>query len=154
MRPPALAVALLAGLAAAAAWISSAPAAQPMPVETYSRECGACHMAYPGQLLPTRSWQALLRDLDHHFGENASLDPATVATIAAYLRANAADAGGRRTPVLEGLGPNDVPLRITDTPFWHEVHEEVSPARFRSARVKTRSNCLACHRGGSGGDGD
>jgi hypothetical protein len=84
--------------------------------------------------------------------ENAGLDPQTAQTIAGYLAANAADAHGSRT--MEGLSPNDVPLRITDTPFWIDAHEEVSAARFTAPAVKSKSNCLACHsdKGGDGGD--
>lgn len=154
MRRALIAVALLTSLAAAGGvWVASAPAAQPAsPVEVYSRECGACHMAYPPQLLPARSWHALIGGLDKHFGENASLDPATAQTIAAYLAANAADTLGPGARPLWGIGPTDVPLRITETPFWISIHEEISPARFRSPQVKSKSNCLACHQQGGGGD--
>ena len=143
MRPLLTAAALAAGLAAIAA--GRATAFQPMPVELYSQECGACHMSYPAQLLPPRSWQALLGALDHHFGENATLDPATVAAISAYLAANAAGSG---SPALDGLGPHDVPLRITGTPYWRGLHAGIAPARFSSAKVKSPANCLACHGGG------
>jgi len=121
--------------------------------QLYGKECGACHMPYPPMMLPARSWHTLISGLNRHFGENASLDPQTAQTIAGYLSTNAADARGSRA--MEGLGPNDVPLRITDTPFWIDAHEGVSAKRFTAPAVRSKSNCLACHRdkgGGGGGD--
>ena len=155
MRLSVIGVALLAGLAAACASHPMgimAARADDAAGQLYGKECGACHMAYPPVMLPARSWHALISGLDKHFGENASLDPQTVRTIAGYLSANAADARGARTMV--GLGPNDVPLRITDTPFWIDAHEEVSARRFTAPAVKSKSNCLACHsdKGGGGDD--
>src|SRR4051812_22331997 len=60
----------------------------------WKKECGACHMAFQPELLPARSWTALMAGLDNHFGENASLDAATSQAILAYLQAHAADVGG------------------------------------------------------------
>jgi hypothetical protein len=111
-------------------------------------ECSACHMAYPAGLLPARSWQAVMNGLKDHFGENASLDAATAKHIADYLVANAADARGRRSRVLRGLGASDVPLRISETPWWIAEHRgEVSPGAFEDPRVGSKANCAACHRG-------
>jgi hypothetical protein len=154
MRLSVVAVALLAGIAAACgsdpAVIMAARAADAAG-QLYGKECGACHMPYPPMMLPARSWHALIDGLDKHFGENASLDPQAAETIAGYLAANAADTRGSRA--MEGLGPNDVPLRITDTPFWIDAHEEVSARRFTAPAVRSKSNCLACHIGkGGGGD--
>ena len=48
----------------------------PVADATVAKECGACHMVFPPQLLPARSWQKLMADLSSHFGEDASLaDP-------------------------------------------------------------------------------
>ena len=156
MRRSLIGVALLAGLAAACGNHERgfmAAQADDAAGQLYGKECGACHMPYPPSLLPARSWHALLGRLDSHFGENASLDPQAAGTIAAYLAANAADTRGSRA--MQGLGPSDVPLRITETPFWIDAHEEVSPARFASPKVRSKSNCLACHSDkGEGGDDD
>jgi hypothetical protein len=155
MRPSVIGVALLAGLAAACGTHRTgimAAQADDAAGQLYGKECGACHMPYPPPMLPARSWHALMGGLDKHFGENASLDPQTARTIAGYLAASAADTRGSRA--MEGLGPNDVPLRITDTPFWIDAHEEVSAARFTAPAVKSKSNCLACHSEKGGGDED
>jgi len=122
----------------------------PTPEEAFKTECGACHMAYPPGLLPVRSWLAIMGDLGNHFGENASLDEATATAIADYLFANAADTSGTGSGILRGLKASDVPLRITDTPWWQRQHTEVPDSAFARANVKSKSNCLACHGDGSG----
>ena len=112
------------------------------------KECGACHLAFSPQMLPARSWKKLMGDLANHFGESASLPEATRAEIAAYLAANAGDAALSKNGryFLRGIDPAETPLRITQTPFWQAVHEEVPNAYFTSAQVKTAANCVACHR--------
>lgn len=112
------------------------------------QECSACHMVFPPQLLPARSWESIMRDLADHFGEDASLAEPVRADIAAYLIAHAADAPGTEDgdQFLRRLEPTDIPLRITETPFWVRQHDEIADDRFLSAEVKTRSNCIACHK--------
>jgi len=133
---------------AQAAQVLSAPAEK-----TTAQQCSACHMAYPAELLPARSWQKLMSDLSHHFGEDASLSDRDRAAIAAYLTAHAADgpASGREGErFLRGLSPSATPLRITDTPYWRRRHGEISPRRFSDSEVKTAANCGACHNGRRG----
>lgn len=111
-------------------------------------ECGSCHLAYPPQMLPARSWGRILDTLADHFGEDASLQEAARADIAAYLRDNAADspgaAEGKR--FMRRLDPAQTPLRLTETPWWQRAHEEIPSTRFDSEKVKSRANCAACHR--------
>ena len=121
-------------------------AATTSPQETFNKQCGACHMAYPPEFLPARSWKAITGNLTHHFGEDASLDKATTKVIADYLMANAADrAPGVPASVLRGIGPDDAPLRITDTPFWRRIHGNIPDSIIARPEVKTKSNCLGCH---------
>ena len=110
-------------------------------------ECAACHMAYPPQMLPARSWQKIMGNLADHFGEDASLAEPVRADILAYLTAHAADAPGtaQGRPYLRGLDASAVPLRITETPFWQRAHDEVSRSSFTSPSVKSPANCVACH---------
>ena len=102
----------------------------PVADVTVRQECGACHMVFPPQLLPARSWQKLMADLSSHFGEDATLaDPAREA-ITAYLVANAADGPGARggQRFLRGLSAADTPLQISTTPFWQRAHDEITAA--------------------------
>ena len=52
----------------------------------YIEECGACHLAYPPGLMPSKSWQKMMGGLSDHFGENAELDEETEQLIVRYLQ--------------------------------------------------------------------
>ena len=103
----------------------------PVTDQTVAKECGACHMVFPPQLLPARSWQKLMADLSSHFGEDATLADPARQTITSYLVAHAADGpqtrDGKR--FLRGLSAADTPQRISATPFWQRAHDEVSAAQ-------------------------
>ncbi len=143
------ALSLAAVLAAPAGMAKAAVTGQ---AETM-KECSACHMAYPPVLLPQRSWKAIMSDLSNHFGGDASLDPKTTKDIEAFLVSHAADAGGRRSGVLDGLSPDKTPLRITDMPWFNVVHGQRARAYAKShAAIKTISNCTGCHRGAASGN--
>ena len=144
---------LLAGLALVA-WLTPAFAeGMRLPAikhEATKTECSACHMAFQPQMLPARSWEAIMGDLANHFGENAQLDDAVTADITAYLVANAADANGKKNRLMRGINKSDAPLRITETPWWVRAHRgEVSEASFK--RAGSKANCAACHRGAATG---
>ncbi len=150
MKRLVLSIGIALGLGAAA----GQAIAQDHAGATTLKECGACHMAFPPQLLPARSWKKIMSGLSDHFGENADLPEPTRAEIAAYLVAHAADAPGTvNGPLfLRGVDPGAVPLRITELPFWKAVHSEIPASEFKSAQVKSAANCLACHRGGGEGE--
>lgn len=101
------------------------------------KECGECHMAFQPALLPAGSWRAIMGNLSDHFGEDASLPPATAASIEHYLVAGA----GRGDPSL---------LRITEQRWWRHEHD-FSPGRFARPEVRSKINCAACHQGAENG---
>jgi mono/diheme cytochrome c family protein len=139
--------------AATAATAPAPDAATPVSGEqAFNTECSACHMAYPPGLLPARSWQAITGDLSNHFGEDASLDPATTQAIADYLVAHAAETTRQAQWLLSGIGSNKVPRRITEMPWWRRVHNEVPDRVFARKDIMTKSNCLGCHSGGASGE--
>ena len=111
-------------------------------------ECGSCHLAFSPAMLPASSWKRMMGELPNHFGEDASVDAATAATIEAYLTANAADTGGRTfsRKLLRGVSAASAPQRITELPKWISEHREVSPREWTSKDVRSKSNCVACHR--------
>jgi Dihaem cytochrome c len=115
--------------------------------KNWQQECASCHIAYAPAFLPKASWQRLMGGLDNHFGENASLDPATQADILRYLEANAADAGSSRmgNRVMR-MAANDAPLRITETRWFVRKHDEVPRATWSRKSVGSAANCAACHR--------
>jgi len=118
------------------------------------KECSDCHLAFPPQMLPARSWDKIMAGLADHFGEDASLPEDVRADIAAYLAANAADApatkNGKR--FLRRLAADATPLRITETPFWQRAHDEIRAGRYDSPQVKSRANCAACHKTAAKGE--
>ncbi len=107
------------------------------------KECGACHMVYSPQMLPQRSWQAIMSSLESHFGENANLDEAMKQDVLSYLLANAADAPGQKgyLGLLRGVTSDAVPNRITEMPWFGGSHGEASFGKRKA------SNCIACHVG-------
>ena len=97
---------------------------------TWQTECSACHIAYPPGMLPATSWREMMRTLDQHFGTDASLDAQTVAEILPFLEKNAGESSAKT-------------LRITETGWFKHEHDEISEIVWK--RVKSPSNCAACH---------
>jgi|SRR5579859_7128585 len=103
----------------------------------YQKECAACHVAYAPGMLPADSWQRVVNNLPHHYGTDASLDPATVTELSAWLTANAGTwKRARETP------PE---ARITLSAWFIHEHDEVPAATWKRPAVKSASNCAACH---------
>ena len=101
----------------------------------YKQQCGACHMAYPPELLPSASWRKVVSRLNDHFGEQLEIDPEVKKVIIEYLNTNAADNcnTGLGTRIMRCLG-NRTPLRITEIPYIRARHREIT------------SNCSTCHK--------
>ena len=110
----------------------------------YQQECAACHTAYPPTMMPAASWNRIMNNLPHHFGTDASLDPATVKELSGWINAHA----GTYKRVSEEP-PQD---RITRTAWFVRKHDEVSAATWKRASVKSASNCSACHTTADKGD--
>lgn len=110
----------------------------------YVEECGGCHMAYPAMLLPQQSWRSIMAGLEDHFGENAELDDATHGEIEDYLVRESGRVSYRK--LFRNLA-GEAPLRITELPYFVHEHDEI-PARLIAGndRVKSLSQCSACHR--------
>lgn len=147
----ALALVLGLGTAATGGWFALAtrsglgvPRSAMDPL--YVSECGACHVAYHPSLLPRTAWAGLMASLADHFGEDASLDPATTAALAAWLDANAAEAFDTKAANRLRLVNPEPPFAITATPFWRRTHHEIPDAVFNRAPIDGRGNCAACHR--------
>jgi hypothetical protein len=143
MRVP-IALALLA-----AAPLALAGEVQPVSDPVVKKECGACHMTFPPQFLPMRSWQKLVEGLADHFGQDASLPEAQRAAVLRYHLEHAADAPGagrEASKFASSIPGGETPLRITETGRWVRKHQKVKPERWKSPAVKSRLNCVACHK--------
>lgn len=112
----------------------------------YVTECGSCHLAYPAGLLPERSWLQMIKGLSDHFGENAEVDEKTESQITAYLTANAAERGSRRSlKINESIPSQDIPLRFSETRFYQAKHKNLSDEIFTRKSVGSKARCQACH---------
>ncbi len=143
---------LLLALAAGAAAFTAAPASAgdhgrglSVPLlPQYQQECAGCHVAYPPGLLPATSWQRIMSGLPRHYGTDASVDPATQLTLAAWL---AAHAGTYRRAAEQPAED-----RITRSAWFVREHREIAAGTWRSPAVKSTANCMACHPRAEQGD--
>jgi mono/diheme cytochrome c family protein len=141
-RPAAVLTLALLSLAAASARADGPRMPLHVP-PAYTQECGACHTAYPPGLLPARSWQRLMGGLERHFGSDATLDPATVSELSAWLQQHA----GRARRVADSP-PQD---RITRSEWFERKHRAIEPAVWALPSVRSAAQCAACHRGAGQG---
>ncbi|GJL82416.1 MAG: hypothetical protein DHS20C01_20500 [marine bacterium B5-7] len=122
----------------------------------YVEECGACHLAYPAQLLPADSWRQIMFGLADHFGENAELSVGTRDELLGYLLNQAADGPltRRKSKLLRGLdGPP--PLRITELAYFRDTHDEIPIKMVKdNPDVRSFSNCDSCHKSAARGEFD
>ena len=113
--------------------------------QAYVEECSSCHLAYPASMLPARSWQKMMGNLENHFDENAELDAEMNQQISDYLVANAGDSGSRSSKMLRSLSRNDTPLRISELPYFKKEHDEMPRRVLQDERIGSLSNCQNCH---------
>ena len=114
----------------------------------FEEECASCHMAFPPQMLHADSWRAMMGDLSHHFGSDASLDEKRRIAITDFLVANA---NGRKTGTTRDAAGKPL-LRITETARFAKKHREIAAATIQRASIKSPANCTACHRQAATGD--
>ena len=114
----------------------------------FEEECASCHMAFPPQMLHADSWRAMMGDLSHHFGSDASLDEKRRAAITDFLLTHA---GGRKTGTTRDASGKPL-LRITETARFEKKHREIAAATFKRASIKSPANCTACHTRAAAGD--
>ncbi len=122
------------------------------PGALYQDQCGACHLAYPAEFLPSGSWRAILAALNDHFGESLTISPETAQEIMNYLEANAADrsTSKRAAKVMGSLG-GTTPLRVTEVPYILKKHHKISSDVLRRPSIGSLANCAACHRTAANG---
>lgn len=131
---------LFAAVALTAPAFAGGDGGRHMPADVpraYTQECSSCHVAYPPGLLPAQSWNRIMNGLGHHYGTDASLDPAIVHQLSVWLQDNA----GTYKRVVEAP-PQD---RITRSAWFVRKHRGIDPAVWKAPSVKSAANCNACH---------
>ena len=90
--------------------------------------------------------------LENHFGESAELDALASRQIEEYLVRESEHVSYRK--LFRNLG-DATPLRITGLPYFRHEHDEI-PAEFfgGGSKVKSLSQCNACHRAAERGEFD
>ncbi len=143
MRASLIAFSLLASTTAAA------EAVLPMPSSPlYVSECGSCHTAYAPGYLPARSWARLMSELNRHFGEDASLKAAERDLLTAQLQSLALDTSYANPAIAArngGAWASEAPLRLSTSPFFHYMHDEVPDSIWARPQIASKANCVACH---------
>lgn len=122
----------------------------PVTDKVYKEECGSCHFAFQPGLLPEASWRKLMEAnaLADHFKQNAELDESARKHILDLLVANSAEKSyfKRSRKIMASLDEGMAPLRITETPYIEEKHEEVEEKiDIKKSKVKSFANCDKCH---------
>ncbi len=113
---------------------------------TYAKECGACHAPHHPSIAPAAAWQAILERLDDHFGDNAELDPATVAQLRTYLLAQSAEQfDSKAANIFRDVAAGETLPRVTETASWKRLHRAIASNVFQAKPVAGRVNCQACH---------
>lgn len=121
----------------------------PVMNQAYLAECGSCHFAFQPGLLPKRSWEKVMHELDNHFGDNAGLDSQTQQAILHYLTIHSAEHSKqlRSQHLLASIRPGEIPMRITDTLYFKRKHHQIPEQIVKgNPAIGSFSNCNNCHR--------
>lgn len=115
---------------------------QPTEVNAkWEEECSACHIAFAPGLLQAESWLNIMQNLGNHFGVDAALTANENKEITEFLVSNASIRW--RTP--------QAPSRISDA-AWFKKNHSLHAGAWKNPRIKSISNCLACHKKADHGD--
>ncbi len=124
---------------------------QPVKNELYKEECASCHFGYQAGLLPKRSWIKLMetKELENHFGDDASIDEQDRLTLLSYLVANASDSKTNRSrlshEITRKISRYSTPIALSETRYFKKEHDEIPTRLIKQEDVKTIANCVACH---------
>ncbi len=112
----------------------------------YVGECGLCHFTYQPELLPSRSWRKIMRNLNNHFGEKVPLEETRKEEIVRYLLDNAAEYSSANVAVrITKSVENRTPIRITDVPYIKKKHDHIPSGVLRHIPLNSLSECTVCH---------
>ncbi|MDX9714959.1 MAG: cytochrome b/b6 domain-containing protein [Dissulfurispiraceae bacterium] len=116
--------------------------------EVYKEECASCHMAYTPNMLPARSWRAMMANLEDHFGEDATIEGAEKAEIEDYLTAGAAEKSLQEFSIKfsASIRSDKAPLSATEIGYWKRKHDLIKPEVYKRESIKSKANCAACHK--------
>ncbi|MCF6238118.1 MAG: cytochrome b/b6 domain-containing protein [Candidatus Marinimicrobia bacterium] len=113
----------------------------------WREECGACHLAFHSSLLPARSWQAMMDGQSSHFGEDLYLEQDAIDEIQTFLVDNSAEKMLTEAAwkINQSIPKADIPLRVIETRYWMDKHQEISAQIWEHPIINGKINCAACH---------
>lgn len=124
----------------------------PLPqLSLWQSECEDCHLAYHPTLLPQRSWQQIFAEQHNHFEEDLSLDEDTLQQLKQFAFQYPAESNLTKTAwkTHSTLSSSQIPLRITQTPYWREQHQTI--AWKQDSNFPAKLDCVACHQDAESG---
>lgn len=112
----------------------------------FAKQCSECHNLYPPILLPKASWEVVLSDPTEHFRENLSEKVPDFESIKEYIFAHSAESATNEISrkILQSTDGQNI-YRITRTGYWKETHAQIPRNAYKHPKIKTKSNCSACH---------
>ncbi|HEX5636126.1 MAG TPA: diheme cytochrome c [Gammaproteobacteria bacterium] len=144
-----------AGMVTKTNWLQSSQRDfAPVTNRQYQTECGSCHFAFQPGLLPQRSWEKIMNELDQHFGDNAELDTQLRQAILYYLATNSAEHSHylRSQNLAASIRPDETPTRFTDTLYFKRKHHQIPENQVKGDQENGGfSNCNTCHQNAAQG---
>ena len=109
--------------------------------------CGECHFAFHPSLLPERSWKKIFDEQHEHFGDDLDLEKDTLQQLLEFHLKYPAETGLTEPArkILFYTPENETPIRVTETHYWVKKHEDIDKSYWKHQKVKSKSNCKACH---------
>lgn len=101
--------------------------------QLYIENCSACHVPIPAEVLPTTSWEQILKNPTDHYGQTLSpMNRINTRLIWNYLRVNS-------RLLLSG---ESTPQYVTNSRYFKALHPQVDLPKPASNQT-----CISCHPG-------
>lgn len=125
-----------------------------VPNALYTKECASCHFGYPAGLLPSASWQHIMKTLNQHYGTDASIDESERAQIESYLVQNASERSNykRSVKITRSLQQGTLYTSLTQIPYLQKKHRKIDKNLINQKEVRSLARCAACHKDAEKGE--
>ncbi|MDH5326053.1 MAG: cytochrome b/b6 domain-containing protein [Gammaproteobacteria bacterium] len=109
--------------------------------------CGECHFAFHPSLLPRRSWEKMFSQQHEHFGEDLDLSEDDAKSLLEFHLKYPAESNLTEPSrkILYYTPENELPLRVSETHYIVKKHKDIEDVYWKHNKVKSKSNCSACH---------
>ena len=102
-----------------------------MEQELYLETCSSCHLPIPAEVLPTNTWEKILKNPTNHYGESLPKSSAVnIRLMWSYLKFNS-------RLLLPG---EPIPRYVTNSRYFKALHPQID-----LPQPATHQTCLVCH---------